>query len=252
MPRLARSDKDVMHSGTKWHEAQRAEHECWMGVAADDNAILQTLTDNQELASRVRALLPASSRTALEIGIGSLGVGVLGFLPELPLRIGMDPLPPLRLRCSEILCDRVRALREPVPYLIATGESIPLGDESVDLAICCNALDHVRDAGAVLDEIGRVVRPGGGLFLEVDTFSITGLLKWHFWTKRRHSNEILVRAHPYRFRERDVCSLLKNYGFECTLKAGHSRLSGVLGKSRRSLFWAPRRSRPSGRIELNA
>ena len=76
----------------------------------------------------------------------------------------------------------------------------------------------------MLAEIRRVLRPGGGLFLEVDTFSITGLLKWHFWTKRRHSNEILVRAHPYRFREGDVCSLLKMHSFECTLNAGHSRL----------------------------
>jgi SAM-dependent methyltransferase len=136
--------------------------------------------------------------------------------------------------------------------LIGTGESIPLGDESVDVAICCNALDHVRDAGAVLAEILRVLRPGGGLFLEVDTFSITVLLKWHFWTKRRHSTEILVRAHPYRFREGDVSALLKIRGFESVLTAGHSRLSGIFGKSRRSLFWAPRRSCSPGRTELNA
>ena len=249
---LVKSDKDTMHSGSKWHEAQRAEHECWTGVAADDNAILQTLTDNQALASRLRTLLPNPSRTALEIGIGSLGVGVVGFLPELPVRIGMDPLPPLRLQCSEVLHDRVHVLRKSVPYLIGTGESIPLGDESVDVAICCNALDHVRDAGTVLAEILRVVRPGGGLFLEVDTFSITGLLKWHFWTKWRHATEILVRAHPYRFREGDVSSLLEIHGFESVLTVGHSRLSGILGKSRRSLFWALRRSHSPGRTELNA
>ena len=72
-----------MHSSSKWHEAQRAEHECWTGVAGDDNTILRTLSDNQELASRLRALLPTQSQTALELGIGNLGVGVIGFLPEI-------------------------------------------------------------------------------------------------------------------------------------------------------------------------
>lgn len=244
------SDKDAIHSSSKWHEAQRAEKECWTGVAGDDNTILQTLTDNRDLASPLRALLPTRSRTGFELGIGSLGVGVIGFLPELPVRIGMDPLPPLTLCCSKLLRDRVHALREPVHYLIGTGERIPLGDDSVDLAICCNALDHVRDASAVLAEVSRIVRPGGGLFLEVDTFSIAGLVKWHFWTKRRHASEILVRAHPYRFREGTVFSLLRMHGFESALKVGHSRLSRIFGRSRRSLFWASRRSCRSGSAEL--
>jgi SAM-dependent methyltransferase len=241
-----------MHSSSKWHEAQRAEHECWTGVAGDDNTILRTLSDNQELASRLRGLLPVQSQTALELGIGNLGVGVIGFLPEIPIRIGMDPLSPLSLRCSVSVRDRVHALRKPVRYLTGTGESVPLRDESVDLAICCNVLDHVQDARAVIAEIQRVVRPGGGLFLEVDTFSTTGLLKWHFWTKRRHASEILVRAHPYRFREGNVFSLLRLHGFESTLQVGHSLLSTIFGRSRRSLFWALRRSRPPGSIERQA
>jgi len=242
MHESAGRDKDVMHSNSKWHEAQQAEHECWAGFAANDELISQTLAYNQELAARLRTLLPAHSQTALELGIGSLGVGVIGFLPELSVRIGLDPLPPLHLDCSATLRERVQALRETVRYLNGAAESIPLEDESVDLAICCNALDHVRDTNAVLTEVRRVVRPGGALFLEVDTFSITGLLKWHFWTKHRHAGEILVRAHPYRFREANVFSLLKIHGFEIALTDGHSWLSGIVGRSHPSLFWALRRS----------
>ncbi len=230
-----------MPSSSKWREAQQAEHECWAGVATDEKLISQTLADNEELASRLRAMLPTNLPTTIELGIGSLGVGVIGFLPELPVRIGLDPLQPLTLCCGALLRQQVQKLRESVRYLNGTGERIPLKDESVDLTVCCNALDHVRDANAVLAEIRRVVRPGGALFLEVDTFSITGLLKWHFWTKRRHASEILVRAHPYRFREADVLSLLRKNGFAVEVKDGHSRLSGIFGRSHRSLFWALRR-----------
>lgn len=239
-----------MHSSSKWREAQQAEHECWAGVATNDELISHTLACNQELAGRLRALLPTQSRTALELGIGSLGVGVIGFLPELSVRIGLDPLPPLRLGCSAALGKRVQALRESVRYLNGTAESIPLEDESVDLAICCNALDHVRDANAVLAEVQRVVRPGGALFLEVDTFSITGLLKWHFWTKRRHAREILVRAHPYRFREANVFALLKMHGFEIAVKGRRSRVSEIFGRSHPTLFWALRRSDVSSKPRL--
>lgn len=230
-----------MHSTSKWQEAQRAEYECWTGFATDEKLISQTLADNEELASRLRTMLATKLRTTIELGIGSLGVGVIGFLPELPLRVGLDPLEPLTLGCGVGLRQRVQKLRESVHYLNGTAERIPLKDESVDLTVCCNALDHVRDANAVLMEIRRIVRPGGALFLEVDTFSIAGLLKWHLWTKRRHAREILVRAHPYRFREADVLSLLRNTGFEVELKDGHSRLSGIFGRSHRSLFWALRR-----------
>lgn len=231
-----------MHSGSRWHEAQQAEHECWAGVATNDELVSQTLACNQELAARLRALLPTRRLIGLELGIGSLGVGVIGFLPELEVRIGLDPLLPVCLRCSAALRARVQELRESVRYLNATAENIPLENQSVDLAICCNALDHVRDANAVLAEVRRIIRPGGALFLEVDTFSITGLLKWHFWTKRRHAGEILVRAHPYRFCEANVSSLLKVHGFDIALKDGHSRLNGIFGRSHPSLFWALRRS----------
>lgn len=231
-----------MHSRSKWQEAQQAEHECWAGVATNDELISHTLIENQKLASRLRALLPTRSQTALELGIGSLGVGVIGFVPELPVRIGLDPLPPLRLGCSAALRERVQALRDSVRYVNGTAESIPLEDESVDLTICCNALDHVRDPNAVLAEVRRIIRPGGALFLEVDTFSKTVLLKWHFWTKHRHASEILVRAHPYRFREADVLSLLKMNGFEVALKDCRSPLSVVFGRSLPSFFWAFRRS----------
>ena len=47
-------------------------------------------------------------------------------------------------------------------------ESIPFPDAGFDLVICINVLDHVRDVPRCLDEMRRVLRPGGHLVLGQD------------------------------------------------------------------------------------
>ncbi|MET3960311.1 SAM-dependent methyltransferase [Marmoricola sp. OAE513] len=45
--------------------------------------------------------------------------------------------------------------------VVGLAERSPLTDGAVDIAFSSNLLEHVRDLGAVCDEIVRVVRPGG-------------------------------------------------------------------------------------------
>jgi SAM-dependent methyltransferase len=47
------------------------------------------------------------------------------------------------------------------------GDTIPLGDASVDAAICTEVLEHCPDPGRVLGEIHRVLKPEGFLFVTV-------------------------------------------------------------------------------------
>ncbi len=60
-----------------------------------------------------------------------------------------------------------------IRYLVASGESIPLKDHSMDYVVCVDVLEHVADLGKVLDEIRRVLKPGG-MFL-FDTINRTAL-----------------------------------------------------------------------------
>lgn len=53
------------------------------------------------------------------------------------------------------------------PHIIASGEALPLKSNSFDAVICSEVLEHVRDPRIVLDEIARVLRPGGRLLLTV-------------------------------------------------------------------------------------
>jgi SAM-dependent methyltransferase len=78
---------------------------------------------------------------------------------------------------SLILSDQSRAMRyvgldrpddnyEP-PDLLWDGHTIPLPDCSVDSALLTEVLEHCPNAEAVLQEVRRVLRPNGFLFLTV-------------------------------------------------------------------------------------
>ena len=48
-----------------------------------------------------------------------------------------------------------------IDYREGSGERLPLGDASVDIACCVDVLEHVTDLDAVISETARVLRPGG-------------------------------------------------------------------------------------------
>jgi SAM-dependent methyltransferase len=121
----------------------------------------------QEARAQVRRVLEEaeiddpdffSGRVVLEIGPGPVG------LPDAcgaKLALAVEPLAP-RLRAAGLL------LESDAVYLATGAEAIPLLDESVDVVVARNCLDHVVDPAAVLAEVARILRPGGALILNVD------------------------------------------------------------------------------------
>ncbi len=63
-----------------------------------------------------------------------------------------------------------------IDYRVGSGEELPVADGAVDVVVCVDVLEHVRDLEAVIDEIRRVLKPGG-LFL-FDTINRTFLSKF--------------------------------------------------------------------------
>lgn len=49
--------------------------------------------------------------------------------------------------------------------VIGDGCWLPLADGSVDVSFCCNVLEHVPDPAGMIDEMIRVTRPGGLVYL---------------------------------------------------------------------------------------
>jgi 2-polyprenyl-6-hydroxyphenyl methylase/3-demethylubiquinone-9 3-methyltransferase len=62
-----------------------------------------------------------------------------------------------------------------IKYEIAAGENLPYQDNSFDVVVCCDVLEHVQDLPAVISEVSRVLK-NRGVFI-YDTFNRTLMSK---------------------------------------------------------------------------
>jgi SAM-dependent methyltransferase len=63
------------------------------------------------------------------------------------------------------LIDVARGRYPQIDFRVAPLEAIPYPDEEFDVAVCLDVLEHVDDERRSLDELFRVLRPGGTLIL---------------------------------------------------------------------------------------
>jgi 2-polyprenyl-6-hydroxyphenyl methylase / 3-demethylubiquinone-9 3-methyltransferase len=103
-----------------------------------------------------RTGLDPTGLRALDVGCGG------GFMAEEFARlgcrvVGIDPSP-VSIKTAR---QHAEASALEIEYGVATGERLPLGSESFDLAYCCDVLEHVSDLELVIKETARVLKPGG-------------------------------------------------------------------------------------------
>ena len=114
---------------------------------------------------------------------------------------------------SELALERLRDRLPGVPTVpLAPDEPLPLEDNSFDLVLCAETIEHVRDVQLLLSEARRVLRPGGRLAITTPSHGrLTGL-------------DVLVRGFERRFHplsphlrfltRRSLRSLLDELGFD--------------------------------------
>ena len=70
----------------------------------------------------------------------------------------------------------------PVIDVIANAEQIPFGSDQFDLVICTQVLEYVREPAAVIQEIHRVLKPGGRLLLSAPAVGVRDARedRWRF------------------------------------------------------------------------
>jgi SAM-dependent methyltransferase len=82
--------------------------------------------------------------------------------------------------------------------VIADGYWLPVGDGCADVCFSSNVLEHVRDPGGLIDEMVRVTRPGGLIYLSfTNWYSPWGgheLSPWHY-LGHRFAERRYLRAH---------------------------------------------------------
>jgi ubiquinone/menaquinone biosynthesis C-methylase UbiE len=99
--------------------------------------------------------------------------------------VAVEPVPGMREQLSEVLPE--------IEVLDGTAEAIPLADGSVDVVTVAQAF-HWFDFDKALDEIRRVLRPGGGLAIlfnqrderEPWVAEMNEVIQWHTRTVSRY------------------------------------------------------------------
>jgi 2-polyprenyl-3-methyl-5-hydroxy-6-metoxy-1,4-benzoquinol methylase len=102
----------------------------------------------------------AEGKRVLDVGCGDAGVPI-AFAEAGADAHGIEPFEPSVTR------GRVRAEEHgvAVELQMGVGEALPYPDADFDIAVLDNVLEHVEDRERTLDEIDRVLRPGGLLYL---------------------------------------------------------------------------------------
>ena len=108
---------------------------------------------------------PQASRSTLDIGCGSSRI-----VQTLPGVVGMD-----------LGMHKLRWLRAPGRHLVQGSlTTLPFADDAFDTVICSEVIEHIPRSQVHLDELVRVIAPGGLLILGTPDYSRTRwlVLEW--------------------------------------------------------------------------
>lgn len=116
-------------------------------------------------AAEKRLLAQPDMQTIVEIGCGN-GWNMSRFAQNGRRVIGLDAVE-----------DRVRLAGVHGPSMLADGLQLPIASGTADMVYVQHVLHHIGNVQRALDEVWRVLRPGGVLFL-VETIEDNPIIHW--------------------------------------------------------------------------
>ena len=143
-----------------------------------DRWVLPWLTDlcmrNKEARRYRELMIPLASGRVLEVGFGS-GLNLPFYSAGVRHLFALEPSPELRKMAGR----RINGTRFTVEFLDRSAEEIPLERASVDTVVTTWTLCTIPDAARALQEMKRVLKPGGVLlFVEHGLAPEPGVQAW--------------------------------------------------------------------------
>jgi SAM-dependent methyltransferase len=114
---------------------------------------------SREVRAKIDAFRPVDERDrVLEVGSGAHG---LIFFFGTESGVGVDPL-------ADEYASLFPAWQSRARTIAAGGENLPFGQASFDIVLCDNVVDHAESPRRIVEEMARVLRPGGILYFTVN------------------------------------------------------------------------------------
>ena len=98
-----------------------------------------------------------------------------------------------------------------VEFKVASAGKLPFKDNTFDLILFYETIEHVEDPKASLEEIKRVLKKDGTLILTMDSGSLLFRLVWFIWENTK--GKIWQGAHLHPFHHTELEQLIINSGF---------------------------------------
>jgi SAM-dependent methyltransferase len=137
------------------YQERKAKH-----VRGHEDEIINAMKRSSQ---RVRELLETfqpikTDARVIEVGSGAHG---LIFYFGSQLGVGVDPL---AVSYGQLF----PAWQRSAKIVAASGESLPFADQSFDVVLCDNVVDHAESPKQIVGELARVLGPGGLLYFTVN------------------------------------------------------------------------------------
>jgi SAM-dependent methyltransferase len=154
-------------------------------------------------------------KTIVEVGCGASGfISVLG-------GIGIDPLVAFYQKLGELSDGKANHIR-------GVGEFLPILNESTDVVVCYNVIDHVKNPNHVLNEIHRILKCEGLLLFQAHFFS-----RLYAWACNLHDRDL---PHPFHITFSELKKSLRQSGFDILRGVMIRSLNGKEAQSKRRLY----------------
>jgi ubiquinone/menaquinone biosynthesis C-methylase UbiE len=160
-----------MSTPTRTTTSPPVQHEsAWDVLGAHIYNAFIALGEHRGMADRRAALLAAARGSVLEIGAGT-GTNLAAY-PPVDRLVLTEPAPTMR----GLLTGRIARQASDAVVLDAGAADLPVPTDSVDTVVSTMVLCTVPDMDAALDEIVRVLRPGGRLLFVEHVLAAEGSL----------------------------------------------------------------------------
>jgi SAM-dependent methyltransferase len=200
-----------MNNRKRWELAQDYELNWWKGYK---EGFEWYQIYSKEVEDFTQPFLEIGQETRI-LEIGSGPAGALTFLKS-DNKYAIDPLEDFFASKEEWV-----RFRDPrVKYQKGKGENLPYNEGFFDLIILDNVLDHCENPTLVLDEVHRVVKKGGIIFLRLNVYNW-----WGSQIRRIMEPATIDKAHPFTFRKNQLVSCFLERSWEIKIYKDYGHLS---------------------------
>jgi len=191
-------------SDKRWEIAQDSEKEYW-NEFDKERLIQEEITRHKEKAKIVEEELKKvitlnKKSRILQIGCGPEDIINYFSVGEI---YAIDPL-------ADFYKEKFKLNYENIHFLQARAEKLPFEDNSFDVVILSNVLDHVEDPTKALQEIKRVLKKEGIFYFENLFYQKGFIFLSKIWApiKKTITQKLFNVHHPHMFQINDLKSLL--------------------------------------------